>query len=81
MTTTVRISEETKKVLASIASRKGISQQAVLAEAVEEYRRKLHWEQFNEAYSALRSDRRSLAEEKSERGLWDATLADGLEKE
>jgi hypothetical protein len=37
------------------------------------------WQEANAAYASLRADRTTWAEEQDERGMWDATLADGLE--
>ena len=81
MSTTVRIPKKMKKLLASIAAKKNISQQAVLMQALEDLQRKLHWEQFNQAYSTLREDPERWEDEESERSLWDSTLADGLDEE
>jgi hypothetical protein len=79
MTTTVRVSAETRAALRDLAAETGESMQEVLAKAVEAYRRRLFLEAANADYARLRADPRTWAEELEERRLWDATLLDGLE--
>ena len=52
---------------------------AVLAKAVENYRRQTFLEALNADFAALRSDTRAWKEELAERAVWDNALADGLE--
>jgi len=77
----VRISEATHATLRSLAAEGGQTMQAILDQAVEEYRRCRFWGQVEAAASDLRKDSAAWAEELAERQAWDATLADGLEDE
>lgn len=63
-----------------IAEITGKRQQEVVDEAVEAYRSQVLLETANEAYAALRSDDEAWKTEAEERKAWDATLADGAEK-
>ncbi|SRR5260370_42530190 len=76
---TVRITETTHAALRSLAAEGGQTMQAVLDQAVEEYRRRRFWDQVEAAAFDLRKDPVSWKEELAERQAWDATLADGLE--
>jgi hypothetical protein len=55
--------------------------QAIVEQAVEEYRRRCFFEELHEAFAALRRDPMAWQEELAERAEWDATLADGLDEE
>jgi predicted transcriptional regulator len=79
-TQTVRVSSRTHEELREIAQAVGESMQTVIEQAVEDLRRKLFFEETNEAYMALRSDPNAWAEIEEERALWDQTLADGLDR-
>lgn len=78
---TMRIGEEAHRVLREIAERNRESMQAVLAKAIEEYRRKSFLESANAAFAALRKDPKAWRREQEERAAWDVTLRDDLEKE
>ena len=78
---TVRIGEEAHRVLREIAERSRESMQAVLAKAIEEYRRKSFLESANAAFAALRKDPKAWRRAQEERAAWDVTLRDDLEKE
>jgi len=51
-----------------------------LEKAFEAYRRKRMLEAGNEAYAALRKNRKAWGQELAERRLWESTSADGLDK-
>ena len=54
--------------------------QAVLEQAIEQYRRQQFLEAANQAYIALRNNNsEAWQEELEERSAWDITLQDGLE--
>ena len=55
--------------------------QAVLDEAIEQYRRNQFFQELDESYAPLRAKLGAWQEELAERQLWDSTLMDGLEKE
>ena len=78
---TTRISNSTHQLLRKLAERSGESMQALLDKAVELYRRQRFLEESNRAFEALRADASAWKGEQAERGLWDITVADGLEKE
>lgn len=74
---TVRIEQKTHATLKRIAQRQARSMQAILADAVEAYRRHLILKQTNEAYAKLKADSEAWSGEQREREPWDHTLADG----
>lgn len=78
MTTTVRISAETRAALRELASQTGEPMLEILQRAVEAYRRRRMLELANERYAALRADPAAWEDEQAERRQWEHTLADGL---
>ena len=79
-TTTIRIDESDKKTIDEICGHSGQSAQAIIHEAVEEYRRRRLLQQANEAYGKLRNDPDASKAELEERDAWDIAVADGLEQ-
>jgi hypothetical protein len=77
--TTVRISEQSRKLLGELATQEGMSMQAILEKALEMYRRHRFLEATNAAYAALRQDHDAWEAVQQERAMWDTTLEDGLE--
>ncbi len=78
-TTTIRVSLRTRDLLQDLAQTSSSSMQAVLEQAVEQYRRQQLLEATNAAYAALHTAPTAWAELEPERLAWDQTLADGLE--
>ncbi|MBZ4687924.1 MAG: hypothetical protein PWQ96_702 [Clostridia bacterium] len=76
---TVRISDDTLKILREIANQAGKPMQEILDKAIEEYRRKQFLIEANKAYANLKNNPQKWQEELKERKEWDSTLADGLE--
>lgn len=76
-TTTICVPIHTRDLLQELAHQSGVSMQAVLEAALEQYRRQQILEATNAAYAALRDDAAAWADR--ERMAWDHTLADGLE--
>ena len=76
--TTIRIKREFREILRELAENAGRSMQAVLEDAIKEYRRKRALEQLNSAFAALKADPEAWEEELAERAEWDVTLQDGL---
>jgi hypothetical protein len=76
---TVKVDAETYAKLKAIVAETGEPMIAVLAKAIETYRRTTFLEGLNADFAALRKDRKAWAEEQSERAAWDATMADGLQ--
>ncbi|HKV42877.1 MAG TPA: toxin-antitoxin system protein [Blastocatellia bacterium] len=81
-TRTVRITERTHSELVQLASQFNESMQTLMEQAVEDYKRKLFFEQANIAYSNLRDDPVAWRQAQAERELWENnTIADGLDEE
>jgi hypothetical protein len=49
--------------------------------AIDSYRREKFLEKANAAFAALRGNPEAWSEEQQERGLWDRTTGDGLQRE
>ena len=79
-TTTIRIEQSTHKKLRALASQTGDTIPHLVAVAVEEYDRRLFWDQVNAEFKALRRNLKSWKRELQERAAWNATLADGLQE-
>ena len=79
-TTTIRVSLRTRDLLQELAQTSGSSMQAVLEQALEQYRRQQLLEETNAAYTALRAAPQAWADLEQERLAWEQTLADGLEE-
>lgn len=78
-TSTVTIGDTFYQILAELSASSGKSIQAVLEQAIEQYRRQQFLEAANQAYLALRNNSEAWQEELEERSVWDITLEDGLE--
>jgi hypothetical protein len=76
----IRISQQSKATLRELADREGKPMQAVLDEAIEQYRRERFFRELDEGYARLQVDPQAWNQELGERRLWDSTLADGLER-
>lgn len=76
---TIRISNTSHNILKELAARSGESMQAILDQAIEQYRRQVFLESANQAYAALRNNSEAWQAELEEREAWDVTLADTLE--
>ena len=76
---TVRISEESHRVLKDLSEQTGQTMMVVLEKALDAYRRKLFFEQLNAGYAELRANPEAWGEHVAERKEWDATLMDGLD--
>lgn len=79
MSTTIRVSEQTRATLHDLARAAGMPMAEVVAQAIELYRRQQLLDAANVQYAALRADAVAWAEVQAERAVWDTTLADGLE--
>ena len=78
---TTRISGPSREVLRRLAEESGESLQAILAKALEVYRRQRFLEESNRAFEALRTNAKAWKVEQAERKAWDITLGDDLEKD
>ena len=79
MSTTVRVSEETRSKLRRLAEETGQPMQAVLDQALDAYRRERFFSALDQAYGGLWADPVARREELAERALFEGTLADGLD--
>jgi hypothetical protein len=79
-TTTIRVSLRTRDLLEELARTSGSSMQAVLEQALEQYRRQQLLEATNAAYAALRAAPEAQANLEQKRLAWEQALADGLEE-
>ncbi len=78
---TVKIDAETYAKLRETATQTGKPMIAVLAEAIEVYRRQSFLEALNVDFASLRGDARAWKEELAERAAWDSALADDLDED
>ncbi len=77
MSTTIRVSDETRRRVAALATATGRQMQAVVDEAVLAYERSLFWESFESGWAELAADPERWAEVRAERGVEERALADG----
>jgi hypothetical protein len=75
--TTIRISETSRKILNDLSQRDKKSMQAVLEQAIETYRRQRFLKGLSDDFAALRKDGKKWNTELEERHAWDVTLSDG----
>lgn len=80
MSTTIRVSLETRTVLSELVQTTGLSMQAILEQAIDLYRRQQMLMVLNDAYAALQTNQAAWNDLEAEREEWDATLNDGLEQ-
>lgn len=80
MSTTIRVSTETRTVLSELVQTTGLSMQAILEQAIDMYRRQRMLMALNDAYAALQADQAAWDDLEAERAEWDVTLNDGLEQ-
>ena len=79
MSTTIRVSEGTRRKLRVLSEATGQPLTVVVDLAVEALRRERFFDEMDAAYAALRES--DVWEEVSaERSAWEATLGDGLEQ-
>jgi hypothetical protein len=74
----LRINERTRAALRGLADERGEPMARVVEELVEAARTEQFFAAAEAAYRRLRSDPDSWAAELGERGMWDATVGDGL---
>jgi hypothetical protein len=78
---TVRVQAETHAVLRDLAGRLHTSMAQVLADAVEQYRRKVFWDEYDRAIERLMADPEAWEAYLAEGRALEGTIADGLEPE
>ena len=79
--TTVRITEDTRKVLKKLSILDKTSMQGVLEQAIEIYRRQRFLNGLNVAYASLRKDEEKWQNFNEELEIFDTSLADGIKEE
>lgn len=77
-TTTIRISESSRRILREISQRDKKPMQAVLEQAIEAYRRQTFLEGLSSDFAALRESEPEWLVEKEERAAWDVALLLGV---
>ena len=78
--TTIRISESSRKMLYDLARQDNKPMQAIVEQAIESYRRKRFLEGLSDDFASLRNNPENWQAEVEERKEWDVTLADGEAK-
>ena len=78
MSTTIRVSEQTRRRAAALAESTGMQMQAVVDEALIAYERAIFWESFEAAYAGLADHAEEWNEIVAERCGEEQALADGL---
>jgi predicted transcriptional regulator len=76
VSTTIRVSEETRDRLASLATATGRPMTRVLDDAVEALERKVFFDRFNRRYQELRDDSAAWSEIEQERRVEEGALVD-----
>ena len=79
MSTTIRVSEETRDRLESLATTTGRPMTRVLDDAVEALERQVFFDRFNRRYQELRDDDAAWSEIEQERGVEEGALGDASE--
>jgi predicted transcriptional regulator len=81
MASNVRISDATHRKLRDLAAREHAPLQTVVERAIEDYRRNRFLDTVNAQFAALKADGETWTSEAAEREEWDATTADGHDRE
>lgn len=79
MSTTIRVSEETRRRASELAARTGRQMQAVVEDALVAYERSLFWESFDDGYRRLADDPEEWESVLAERRGEEPTLKDRTE--
>lgn len=79
MSTTIRISDETKERIAKLASSTGRPMTELLDAAVDALERKLFFDELNARYAELRDDPQAWAGIRAEREAEEGSLGDASE--
>ena len=76
VSTTIRVSEETRDRLASLARAMGRPMTEIVDDAVAALERRVFFERFNTRYQALRADPDEWAALEAERGIEEGSIQD-----
>lgn len=77
----VRVDSATDRSIDELAKETGQTKAAIVRDAVRDFRRKTFFDGLKSDFEALRQDPDAWAEVCRERAEWDATIADGLDRE
>ena len=75
MSSNIRLSEKTHRLLKLLAAQQGSSMQAVLEQAVNAYHKQIFFRQMNRGFQNLKSNPRPEREAED----WNGVLMDGME--
>jgi hypothetical protein len=78
VSTTIRVSEDSRALAADLARRTGVPMQAVVAAALVAYEQALFWQALDEGYARLAADPEAWAGVTAERVGEAPALLDGL---
>lgn len=78
-TSMLAVDEKTRTRLQELSKKTGKSEQEILDQAIEDYRRKVFLETVNADYAALRADPAAWGEIEEERRTMQGSLMDGLD--
>ncbi|MGH3939609.1 MAG: hypothetical protein ACRDTG_13460 [Pseudonocardiaceae bacterium] len=79
MSTTIRVSEATRRRAADLAAQTGRQMQAIVEEALIAYERSLFWDSFEDGYRRLAEDPQAWQTLQAERRGEEPALRDGIE--
>ena len=79
MSTTIRVTDETRQRIASIAESTGRPMTEVVADAVDALERRVFFDELDARYQELRSNRATWAEIEAERASEEGALRDASE--
>lgn len=80
-TTTIRVSEETRRLLAEVAAEQGQTITSVAELAARKLFRDHFWDQWDEGWKRLRADPAAFAEYEAERAEWELAAREDDEHE
>jgi predicted transcriptional regulator len=80
-TTTIRVSKDIYNSVKTLAQQENENMQAIIEQAIADYKKKKFFESLNSAYAKLKSDPHAWEEELNEREEWDKVIDDGLVNE
>ncbi len=78
MSTTIRVSEDSRRLAADLARRTGVPMQSVVATALAAYEQALFWQALDEGYARLAADPDAWAAVTVERAGEAPALRDGM---
>ncbi|MGH3914881.1 MAG: hypothetical protein ACRDTC_15955 [Pseudonocardiaceae bacterium] len=79
MSTTIRVTETTRRRAADLAAQTGRQMQAIVEEALIAYERSLFWDSFEDGYRRLAEDPEAWQALQAERRDEEPALRDGIE--